>query len=180
MMQRFGFTACALLVSALVLVPPTMAKDTHLSTAGPDRLLELSGKPAQATSRGERLAQIRDHRKRSPDAAVVAPPAAGKAITRDHRKRSPGAAVVAPPAAGKGITVRGNLLEAKPGYILEAGPNNQIMARRIGGSPGVSVSVTCVCEGEGAVGECAHVKKGDVAYCLKTRKSWELTSIPQP
>jgi len=103
MMQRLGFTACALLVGALALVPPTMAKDNYLSTAGPHQLLELSGQPAQSGQRLERLAQTRDHRKRTLGPAVVAPPAA----------------VVAPPAVAKPTTVRGNQLIAKPGYILE-------------------------------------------------------------
>ena len=138
MMQRLGFTACALLVGALVLVPPTMAKDTHSPTAGPDQLIELSGKPAHAEQRVERLAQTRDHRKRSPGAAVVAPPAA--VIVKP-----PAAIVVKPPATRSPITLRGNQLKAKPGYILEKGSNNQVSARRVGGSPGFSVTMDCSC-----------------------------------
>ncbi len=130
-MQRLGFTTCALLVGALVLVPPTMAKDNYLPTAGPNQLLELSGQPALSEQRVERLAQTRDHRKRTLGPAVVAPPAA----------------VVAPPAAAKPTTVRGNQLIAKPGYILEKGSNNQISARRVGGAPGASfTSLNCSCD----------------------------------
>ena len=175
-MQRLGFTACALLVSALVLVPPTMAKDTHSPTAGPDQLIELSGKPAHAEQRVERLAQTRDHRKRSPGAAVVAPPAAviidgGKGLDTMVVKppaavvvKPPAAIVVKPPATRSPITVLGNQLKAKPGYILEKGPNNTVVARQIGGAPGTSVTLQCLC---GSTGFCKEDHAKDVAVCYK-------------
>jgi len=161
-MQRFGFTACALLVGALVLVPPTMAKDTPLPTAGPDQLIELSGKPAHAEQRVERLAQTRDHRKRSPGAAVVAPPAA--VVVK------PPAAVVVKPPAVKGVTVRGGQLKARPGYVLEKGANNKILYRRIGDKLGASASIECLCDGKNSSGwsGCKTETIGPKAYCSET------------
>jgi len=141
MMQRLGFTTCALLVGALVLVPPTMAKDNYLPTAGPNQLLELSGQPALSEQRVERLAQ-----------------------TRDHRKRTLGPAVVAPPVAGKSVTVRGNQLIAMPGYILEKGPGNTVVARRIDGAPSTNVTAKCECA---STGFCKKDQEGSVAVCYK-------------
>jgi len=64
----------------------------------------------------------------------------------------------------EGVTVRRNKATAQPGYILEKGPNNTVVARRIGGSPSTSVSLDCKC---GSTGFCKTDSDADIAVCFK-------------
>jgi hypothetical protein len=75
--------------------------------------------------------------------------------------KSPG--VLAPKVTG--FAVQGNQLKAMTGYVLEKGPNNQVMARRAGGGGLGAISATCGCS---KAGSCDASSSGDVAVCSKS------------
>ncbi len=67
----------------------------------------------------------------------------------------------ATPARPQGIII--NQLQAQPGFVFEAGPKNQLIARRAGG--GLGASTDCGCSSQS--GSCTLVVTGGVALCSK-------------
>ncbi len=73
----------------------------------------------------------------------------------------------------EGVIVQGDQLRAAPGYVLEKGANNQMMARhKAGGGPTMSLNCGCV-QGTGSChptvsGGFGHGGPSDVAVCAKS------------
>jgi hypothetical protein len=67
----------------------------------------------------------------------------------------------------RGVNIRGDQVNALPGYVLERGPGkNQVSARRAGSPGGVGAKLDCVCVGQHGV--CDASASGDVAVCTKS------------
>ena len=64
-----------------------------------------------------------------------------------------------------GVVIRGNQLKAMPGYVLEKGPNKQVLARPAGG--GLGHSIECACHG--GTGNCSVGFSGDSAICFTSQ-----------
>ena len=66
----------------------------------------------------------------------------------------------------EGTVIQGKELKALPGFVLQKGPKNQVMARRAGGGPGglFATNVTCECMGEGT---CRLIVTSSSAFCEK-------------
>ena len=76
-----------------------------------------------------------------------------------------GAKTVVRAAKPVGVTVRSKQqLKAKPGFVLERGPTNELMVRRAGGG-GLGSTASCSCSKEG---NCSWSASGDVAICSKS------------
>lgn len=77
-----------------------------------------------------------------------------------------GGKTVARPAKPVGVTVRSKQqVKAKPGFVLERGPANQLMVRRAGGGGGLGSTANCTCSKQG---NCDWSASGDVAICSKS------------
>lgn len=61
----------------------------------------------------------------------------------------------------KQVIVQGNQLRAAPGYVLEKGDNNRMVARQKAG--GGRMTLDCGCQG--GTGSCGMEVSGDVAIC---------------
>lgn len=74
-----------------------------------------------------------------------------------------------PPAASTSQRTQGivvNRLQAQPGFVFEAGPNNQVTARKAGGGPGgLGASANCGCDA--GQGSCTLTVTGGIATCWK-------------
>src|SRR5712692_9032295 len=67
-------------------------------------------------------------------------------VTKDTNAASPTRNAPATPARPQGVII--NQLQAQPGYVFEAGPNNQVIARKVGSGPGgLGASASCGCTG---------------------------------
>ena len=73
------------------------------------------------------------------------------------------ASIAAEPVSVKGIAIQGNQLKATPGYVLEKGPNKQVLARPARG--GLGFTANCGCSG--GTGMCDMAAQDDVAVCSK-------------
>ena len=63
----------------------------------------------------------------------------------------------------EGAVIQGKQLKALPGFVLQKGPKNQVMARR--GAGGLfATNVTCECMGEGT---CRLIVTSGAAFCDK-------------
>lgn len=72
-------------------------------------------------------------------------------------------ALAAEPVGAKGIVIQGNQLKAMPGYVLEKGPNKQMLARPAKG--GLGFGAECGCRD--GTGMCDMAAQDDVAVCSK-------------
>jgi len=83
-------------------------------------------------------------------------------VTKDTNAASPTRNAPATPARPQGVII--NQLQAQPGYVFEAGPNNQVIARRVGSGPGgLGASASCGCTG--TAGSCVLSVTGGFAVC---------------
>lgn len=86
-------------------------------------------------------------------------------VTKEPKAASP--KTKTPPAASaqpQGFVV--NQLQAQPGFVFEAGPNNQVMTRKAGGGPGgLGASASCGCDS--GQGSCTLTVTGGIATCWK-------------
>jgi hypothetical protein len=100
---------------------------------------------------------------------VPSPKAPG--VSKQPGQAKPPTAKEAPPRdpapqSREGVVIQGNQLRAQPGYILQAGPNNQVTARKAGGGPGgLGASASCGCDA--GQGTCTLTVTGGTATCWK-------------
>lgn len=89
------------------------------------------------------------------ESGVTKQPKAESPTTKDPRAGS---------AQPRGFVV--NELKAQPGFVFEAGPNNQVRARKAGGGPGgLGASASCGCDA--GQGTCTLTVTGGTATCWK-------------
>jgi hypothetical protein len=96
-------------------------------------------------------------------------PPSGNVQERTVPRMGPGRPGGSAPQKAEGVVMKGNRLEALPGYVLQKGPNNQVMARRAGGGPGGGLGATtlaCGCDTQD--GTCTLLVQGGIATCDNT------------
>ncbi|HTN71142.1 MAG TPA: hypothetical protein VMO00_08630 [Methylomirabilota bacterium] len=71
------------------------------------------------------------------------------------------------PQKFEGVTVQGNQIKTLPGYTLEKGPNNQLMARKAGG--GLGAIPGCGCVGGGGTCTVETSSSGTSGQCYKRK-----------